>query len=279
MKKSWILFFSLFIFFISSPFLNLAAIEQKEFIFSKEPIDVVIPSTEKDQETLDLCINGIKENCTDVRRIIVISKTKLTNNAEWIDESSFPITKDMIAFELFGNETMANAYKMNPSNRLGWIYQQFLKLYAPLVIENISPNVLVLDSDTIFLRPVSFIGPNGAACFNPGTERHSPYFAHMHRLLPELHRVYPEHSGISHHMLFQKCVLEDLKSAIETYHQKPMWKALIHCIDHNCLFGSCMSEYEIYFNYALLRSKQFSIRKFTWQNISSISSIPNYKKQ
>lgn len=278
LNKNISFYLPIFIFiFLSLSQKNWAIIPQKEFNFSNDPIDVVIPSTEKDKDTLEFCIDGIKKNCAEVRRIIIISKKHLTDKAEWYPESSFPITKDMIVDEIFQDEELARAYKKNPKNRTGWIYQQILKLYAPFVIPNISSNVLILDSDTIFLNPVSFIGSNGAACFNPGTEHHAPYFVHMKKILPDLYRVYPSYSGISHHMLFQRCVLEDLFSMIENLHQKPMWKAMLHCIDHARLFDSSMSEYEIYFNYALLRSKQFTIRKLRWENVNSISCIPEYK--
>lgn len=274
MKKNGLPYLILFLMFIFPSFSTLLAFETVTFEFTKDPIDVVIPCAEKDKETLDLCIEGIKKNCSSIRRVMVVSKTKLTDQAEWIDEETFPFSKDDIAFELFGDQLKANAYKADRGNRLGWIYQQILKLYAPLVIKDISPNVLILDADTIFLRTVRFIAPNGAACFNPGIEFHTPYFDHMKRLLPDLHRVNPQWSGITNHMLFQKCVLVDLKSMIETYNKKPMWKALVNCIDD--VSGSGISEYEIYFNYALLRSKQFTIRKLMWMTIP-LSSLAKYR--
>lgn len=257
------------------PTAHLISIELRSFEFTQAPIDVVIPCVKKDLETLELCIAGIRANCAQIRRVIVVSKTRLTDSAEWVDEKIFPFTKDEVAFEIFRNEEQAEKYRSNPKNRLGWIFQQLLKLYAPFVIENISTNVLILDADTIFLRPVTFLQLNGAGCFNPGTEHHAPYFDHMHRLLPGLHRVHPQLSGISHHMLFQLCLLNDLKTAIEEYHGSLLWKALLHCIDHRELFGSCLSEYEIYFNYALLRSNQCSIRKLKWAN-SSMAFFNNY---
>ena len=39
-------------------------------------IDVVIPAHEKDIDTLDVCIDAIRANVKDVRRIIVASKYK-----------------------------------------------------------------------------------------------------------------------------------------------------------------------------------------------------------
>ena len=52
-------------------------------------IDVVIPSHWKDADTLDLCIDGIRNNVKDVGRIIVVSKDKMTDNAEFYDERDF----------------------------------------------------------------------------------------------------------------------------------------------------------------------------------------------
>jgi hypothetical protein len=279
MKKSLSLCFLLPLLLLFPSSLKLFSIEPTEFVFQQDPIDVVIPCTEKDKDTLNLCIAGIKKNGANIRRVMVVSKTSLTDRAEWLDESSFPFSKDDVAFELFGEQAKAAAYKANPNNRLGWIYQQLLKFYAPLVVKNISSNVLLLDSDTVFLNPVTFIGKNGAGYFNPGAEEYEPYFTHMKKLLPDLYKVHPTLSGISHHMLFQRCILLDLKETIETYHKKPLWKALLHCIDHKELFGSSMSEYEIYFNFALLRSKQLTIRKLRWENVSSLSCFDRYRSQ
>ncbi len=77
-------------------------------------------------------------------------------------------------------------------------------------------------------------------------------------------------------MLFQEPVITDLKIAIETHQHEPMWKALLHCIDHKELFGASMSEYEIYFNHSLLRSNQFNIRKLNWAN-SSMAFFNQYR--
>ncbi len=257
---------------------DLLCPDKIQFTFLDEPIDVVIPCTKKDLNTLEHCIAGIRKNCHEVRRVIVVSKERLTGSAEWYDESLYPFSMHDVAYELVGSNVEAVQYVANRLNRLGWIYQQLLKLYAPMVIPGISSNVLIVDSDTIFLRPVTFIGENGAALFNVGTECHSPYFFHARRLLPYLHKVFPAFSGICHHMLMQKCVLDDLHKAIQTRHSLPLWKAFLRCIDKSDLFGSGASEYEIYFNYAHIRSDQFKIRQLQWKDISAVSAIDNFKK-
>lgn len=228
--------------------------------FDKDPIDVVIVCIAKDLRTLEMCIEGIKKNAQSIRRVIVISPEKLTDNAEWFNEELFPFSKKDILKILFNDEN-------HKTDWIGWIYQQLLKLYSPLVIPNISPNVLLLDADTTFLNPVSFRDEvSGAGFFNTGIEYHPPYFAHAQRLLPGFRKVYQEYSGISHHMLIQRPILLDLFLTVEAVFNTSFFEAFCRCIDIRDVENSCASEYEIYFNFALLRTDQCKIRQLNWGN-------------
>lgn len=230
-------------------------------------IDVVIPCHPKDVTTLELAIQGIRRNGADIRRVIVISSEKITSNAEWIDESIFPFSKKDISLAIFNDENKAHDYLKKTNNRIGWIYQQLLKLYAPLVIPDISSDVLILDSDTIFLNPTSFIDKQGYALFNVGTQYCEEYFAHMNRLLPGLKREYAQYSGITHHALFQKHIIEDLFKKIQKQHNKEPWQALCSCIDSNKELFANISEYEIYFNFAITQGYKIKIRPLRWADI------------
>ena len=55
-------------------------------------IDVVIPAHKKDVDTLELCIESIRKNVKNVRRVIVVSKEKLTEKAEFYCEEDFPFS-------------------------------------------------------------------------------------------------------------------------------------------------------------------------------------------
>ena len=168
-------------------------------------IDVVIPCIEKDHLILNKCIDGIRTHCQQVRRVIVVSPTRLTNKAEWVSEAAYPFDKFDVASEFFkGDLTATKAYMEAPNSRIGWYYQQLLKLYVHLVIPNLTPNVLVLDADTIFLNPVDFISNDNLALYNVGKEYHRPYFEHASRLIPGFKRTFPKLSGICHHMLLQR---------------------------------------------------------------------------
>lgn len=241
--------------------------------FTADPIDVVIPCTLKDLPTLEHCISGIRKNGENIRRVIVVSDQRLSSSAEWFNETQYPFSKWNIARQICDSEAAAETYIRAPNSRIGWIYQQFLKLYAPLVIPDISSNVLVLDADTIFLNRVTFLGRENVGLYNPGFEYHPPYFEHAQRVIPGFKKVFPRFSGICHHMLFQKSVLMDLLNTIEKIHGDSAWKSLCTCIDKREIFDSCMSEYELYFNFVFSRTKQVRIRHLKWIEISSLERL------
>ncbi|MFH1254838.1 MAG: hypothetical protein V1646_05430, partial [bacterium] len=262
---------------------NLKPFLSKDFFdfkykFSNDPIDVVIPCIKKDQRTLDLAISGIKKNGCNIRNIYLVAPEKLSSNATWIDEKSFPFTQKDIAMQIFDNdEVKASEYMNCKDSRAGWIYQQMLKFYAPFVIPGISQNVLILDADTVFLRPVKFQAQSGAAFFNPSPEYYPPYFDHAYRVIPGFRKVFAQYSGISHHMLFQVCVLEDLFQNIRKVHNVEPWIAIVKNIAKKDLFGSGISEYEMYFNFLFSHDSQVQIRPLKWVESGNLKKIDEYK--
>jgi len=251
-KKYGILFYGMF-------FLNNLA---SEFSFTFEPIDAVVPCHEKDKITIDLVVKGIRENVKNIRRIIVVSAKPFTDKAEWFDERNFPFTKETVAYEIFNDRQKASEFMRSPKTRIGWIYQQFLKVYSVFVIPDISSNVLIVDADTIFLKPVEFQDPiTGAGLYNPGRENTLEYFEHLACVFPDFRKVFPEYSGISHHMLFQRSVMEAIFEEIYRIHNKEPWKVYCEMIDKKNLYTSCMCvEYELYFNFVFARSNLVKIR-------------------
>lgn len=246
-----------------------------------EPIDVVIPFYKKDLATLELCIKGIKRSCKQIRRVIVISSKRYTDNAEWISESIFPFNKSAVALQLNDNDQKrAHEYLKHPKCRARWYYQQLLKLYAPFVIEGLSSNVLMLDSDTIFLRKVNFIDKSGNGQYNVGYELFDNYFRHMESFTGgAVKRVFPNYSGICHHMLFQKSVLKALFTLVEEHHKKPLWQAFCSSVAKEDLYLAGASEYEIYFNFLFSTTKQAKVRPLKWKNSTRLSNRKKYKQE
>ena len=261
--------------------LTLIAFGKVNYSLSPEPIDVVIPYHPKDFETIDMCIEGIRENGKNVRRIIVVSKETYSHKeAEWFDESLYPFKKEDLALQIFhGDSEKAKAFLDSPKSRIGWIFQQFLKLYAPFAIPGISPNVLILDSDVIFLKPTDFMNGSGIPYFTIGTNYTVEYFEHAAKLLEGLHRVRRDESGIVHHMLFQRPVLEDFFQLITKQHRCEPWQAICRAVDEGEVYKSCLSEYEIYYNFVALRTDQRIGRRLNWTEVIPTVPDPKYYKR
>ncbi len=242
----------------------------------KPVIDVVIPAHQKDLATLEHAIDGVRKNIVGVRRIIVVSKEKYTDKAEWFDESKYP----------FSFQDISDL--VNGSN-VGWNFQQLLKLYAVLVIPDISKNVLIVDSDTIFFRKVKFFD-NGLPLYNLSKDKnledsnfHQVTLRHIKKILPEIAKELPEKfdentSGICHHMLFQKHMIEDLFLRVEKQDGSgdPFYKVFLKTCENS--FG--VAEYNLYFYFLICcHPDEYKIRILKYKNTSDFKKISLLKER
>lgn len=205
--------------------------------------DVIIPYHEKDEEIIPYCIDGLQKNVTGFRRIYVISATKPdiddSEKVTWVPEESFPFSiKDV------------GTYIKSTNHREGWYYQQLLKLYAHQVIPGLLPHHLIVDSDTVFVQPVKFFEQEKILFDCSGLYVPS-YIEHMRAILPEEFSDTNELGGVTDCMMFREDILRDLFHRVETRHEMPMWKVLLSKVDPELYDKSGMSEYEMYFQFAL----------------------------
>lgn len=220
--------------------------------------DIVVPVGPNDIEHIHLQISHCSKNILGYRRIFIITPFKelKVEGCTVIDESIYPFSmKDVIEIR--------KVHAESTHGRNGWYIQQLLKLYAPFVIPDLMPTFLVVDSDTFFLRPTTFI-VNGKCAYNPSREYNAPYFVHMAKMHPSLTRQYQQMSGISHHMIFEKEHVQGLMTLVESYHNnRPFWRLFLE-------FGTeyaGASEYEMYFNYMLkYHPQKIQIRQLKWGN-------------
>ena len=226
-----------------------------------------------------MCIDGIRKNGKNIRRIIVVSSKQYTDKAEWFDERLYPFTKEDILEHLCDhNQQCMKQFMSQKECRLGWYYQQLLKLYATYVIPDISPNILILDSDTIFLNPVSFMNDRNGGLYNISDQYHKPYFIHAKKFTNSLvQRVFKNYSGITHHMLMQRPILDHFFKIIESIHEIELWKAFCNCVDIRDFSGT--SEYELYFNFVFSQSSEAEIRGLMWKEVKSLKSLAKMKQQ
>jgi len=280
-------------------------------------IDVVIPAHEKDRDVLQRVVAGAWEHVVGVRRVVVVSRTRLCAQAEFFDEAWFPFNMSTVLEILEQQVGITAETSLSPP---GWYLQQLIKLYAPLVIPNMTEHVLVLDADTVFGRATRFLEPvDGAAGrytegpdtpvviteSNQGTttapssrrkrelvgsigssgmavafivtgDESSTQIAHMGRLMPGLDRQHPAMSAIAHHMLLSKSLLVELhREVAEAHGGAALAEAFLGTLDPAAEHKKSASEFEIYFNYHLLRRPERTrVRQSSWCNGMKIALPP-----
>ena len=160
-------------------------------------------------------------------------------------------------------------------DRNGWYLQQLLKLYAGNIIHGILERYLVIDADTLFLRPTLFI-ENNKCLYNFGTEYYSQYFEHMLQLDKNLIKVDKNKSGICNHMIFETKYINELISTIEHTHNDDFFNIFLQFVSKDHINGAGASEYEIYFNYMLKNHKdKIIIRELKWGVTGDLNKIGN----
>ncbi|GBF83933.1 DUF6492 family protein [Aphanothece sacrum] len=239
---------------------NLKILLSKSQSYSEIPIDVLIPVIKKDLSTLPLVIESLKYVSHLIKDIIIVApdEREIKNLAfekkcKFVDENTvLTIQKKDIN------------YIVNGRDRSGWIFQQLIKLNGEKLGN--CEHYLVVDADTIFLRPQSFIHRDKVV-FNCADKYRLEYFKTLQKLLGYKNHDFLPLSFISHHILFEKGKLLDFKNAIELYHKKPWFLAIIDCLDKKewCSF----SEYESYGHFCYINYSNYCDLEY-WFNYNSL---------
>jgi hypothetical protein len=230
--------------------------------------DIVIPLGPNDENVINNQLKYTKKNIIGYRNIYIISHNPNVKfeGCITISESIFPFSKKTVE-ELHGK-----------TDRNGWYLQQLLKLYAGFVIDGILDRYLVIDSDTFFLKPTTFINEDGKCMYNYGDEHHNDYFNHMKRLDKDFIKQISDKSGICHHMMFEKKYVKEIIDRVESkpqHNNYPFYVIFLSNVSEKC--GSGASEYEIYFNYMIKEHfDNIIIRKLNFITVRNISYNNNY---
>jgi hypothetical protein len=227
-------------------------------IKSNIPIDVVICAIDKDYEILVSVVDSIRKYIKHpIGQIFLICPpspkiNEIANDKKCVllDENRvLPITKKDIKYTVDGQ------------NRSGWLFQQLLKWSADKYVTN--EHFLITEADTAYCRPQIFIHNNKVLLPISNQLCHIPYFAAIKRLIGK--QIDPIINVTSHHSLFEKSKLADLKHAIEKKCKTVWWQAIINQIDHTQ--GSSVSDYETYGQFAYSKYKnEFELEY--WYNLS-----------
>lgn len=239
-----------------------------------EDFDTFIPVGPNDLKIVKSTISNNLNKIKGIDNVYVFSeheKLKIKNTIS-LENDFFPFDIRYIKDRLKNNI------------RSGWVYQQLLKLYFPL-LQNKKENVLALDSDIYFTKKISFFNSK-KPIYTFSKEFHKPYFEHMKKLHPDFTRTINK-SGISHHMVFNKTILKEIVAKVESFHSKQFYDVFLESIDQNQ--GASASEYEIYFHFVTKNYNQkINLRELKWKNTDKLTfydfknfdmlSLPHYAK-
>ncbi|QSQ19200.1 hypothetical protein JY651_28070 [Pyxidicoccus parkwayensis] len=217
----------------------------------------------KDYDKLAPCIASIVQHSrTPIRNVYVVARQELEHlhlhqvagkPVIWINEERYPFAVHDVTDALVRKGTT------HPHG--SWYYQQLLKLCVYSAIPDLLDHVLILDADFHFARGVPFLTERGEAILSPGypfewqlnTRDYPHKVTHVHarfagRLVPGWAPRNP-FSGMHHHMVLDRRILDALHAAVEQRRKQPFWKAFLDTVDVEKWNGA--SEYVLYFHHAL----------------------------
>lgn len=231
-------------------------------------MDAVVPAHEKDFPLLRHCVAAILRWVDPVERVFVISRTPFQAadpRVIWVAEPrggaklpSFDEARRHVA-----------AHGDVATSRVGWVYQQLLKLGADELIPGLSPQYLVVDSDVVFLRRVRFdLGPRLLYCRS--TDSHTPYVAAYERLLGEAPAV--DFACTAHHLHVDRALLAGMTGVIEAVHGSPWPLAYLDAVDWN--EPSSINEQDTYCQWVLGAHPDAAMnRQLVWKESETVPTL------
>ena len=180
--------------------LSLAQPADPLMVGSAPVIDIVIPCHQKDFDLLNLTIEAARK-CV----LNPIGQVKLITNPDFVIDLTerFPNCQVLSETDFLTAEIIEKIKNNVPSERRGWVVQQIVKFNASL--EGSEQASLVLDADTILIRPRVWLDCHEVQILCISEEYHKPYFNHYELVFGDA--IVPW-SFVTHHQLMQKKVLK-----------------------------------------------------------------------
>jgi hypothetical protein len=274
-----------------------------ESVGSNVPLAAVVLTTGKDVKVFEKSMLSALKHLVDVDKFYVITPDKaslekqvgrkLGHRVKFVDESIFSFRGANISEVMIESVRERGVYPIDGNSplekivysKLGWFLQQLLKLYAGKVLG--LEDFLLLDSDLIWFQNVRFLNrtlADGTKSYNYASsgQWNLNYRATLQKIGGVPAYDWPANqvfrSGIVHHMVIVKKVMDALMQHSEMSHGGlPFWKVMLNESAQElgchaprpqiCGAGSTLSEYELYFNFALNKFPEtVNFRPLLWAN-------------
>jgi len=227
------------------------------------PIDVVIPGGPGDVEVLPRVVESAPNGATNpIGSIQVVAPPSTVKDLRYLIGTGIDLIDEN---DLLGTSVVSLIAHRFPMRR-NWVLQQLVKVGS--VIASQAHGVLILDADTLLLRPRTWLTSDSRQILTPTIEWHQPYYDFLARL-SDGGWAGPEYSFVPHHMLMQPDVLTSLLESLEIYGLDGLVDALGDESQYQTESMFCI-EYELYAQGLRILSPQSAVLA-KWSNRNDVA--------
>lgn len=205
-------------------------------------IELLLVTSEKDLDMLpDSIESALANSLNPISKVIVVTQAHVMSQAyallaNYIEPENFLILSEEELLPVRIRSKLRTQFH----SRYGWMLQQFLCL--AYVLESTAPGVLVLDSDTLLTRKRLFLSDK-KQILTPSLEKHAPYYTFLREVSPIFEST--DHSFVSHHMLWQPTILNEILNLICAGDLEQLADLVIARADMSEISPVCV-KYELY---------------------------------
>lgn len=231
-------------------------------------IEILFVTTKKDFEILVHSIRAAQEVTSHHLKATAVVIVPDNEHGEACDLllQEFGDARVLCESDFLTTEQISNI-RNRFGQRCGWVIQQLLKV--EFVSRSEQVGVLIVDSDTLLLKPRIWLDNNGGQVLTPSWEWHPPYYEFLENAGFEIGSL--KQSFVSHHMLMQPRYMRDAREFLDWQDLDFLIKYLILNSDIGAESPFCI-EFELYAQFML----KFHPEKITlakWSNIGMSRNI------
>lgn len=225
------------------------------------PIDVVVPCGPNDLGMLAEVTGRAQVGSTNrIATTVVVAPPKSVQEARRVVASEVEVIDET---DLLGHQLVENVGAAFPVRR-NWVIQQLVKV--AFVLQSDAKGVLVLDADTLLLKPRVWLNEKGEQALTPTLEWHSDYYEFLSRLSRD-RWPNPAYSFVPHHMLMQPSELRRTLTSLQVDGLEGLMTAIGRQADYANQSMFCI-EYELYAQGMMVRTPE-RVALAKWCNTSA----------
>ena len=244
-------------------FANRRPVESTLAVEDLPEIEVIFVSKLEDIQILGLAVKSIVKNSVNPisRIVIAVPETQCKPTSDYFINLANEKLVEVVSENELVTEAIVQLIREKSPERFGWILQQVL--VASFVLTTKSENVLIVDSDTLLIRPQVWVDKFKTQILMPTFELHLPYynfFQHFSSKYPA-----PKISFVSHHMLVQTSIFREVYQVFNGDVYTALEQAFSFAdLSDNSPFDL---KYEIYAQY-LINNYKNQVSLIKWANLS-----------